>query len=104
MYFLLDILLAKTLIVPQGKIVSISDKEFEYNCDTDPGFSGSPIILASNAKVIGIHKQGIINKKINAGTFLGIIEELIEHKENNNINNNKYGVFNDIDKMNVKIM
>ena len=39
-----------------GKIVSISDKEFEYNCDTDPGFSGSPIILASNAKVIGIHK------------------------------------------------
>ena len=70
-----------------GKIVSISDKEFMHNCDTERGFSGSPIILASNSKVVGIHKEGIIDKKLNAGTLLGIIDEFNENKNNNNINN-----------------
>ena len=46
--------------------------------------------------MIGIHKQGIINKKINAGTFLGIIDELNKPDSN--------GTFNIIDKMNIKMM
>ena len=54
-----------------GKITSISVNEFKHNCDIDTGSSGSPIILISNSKVIGIHKVGIIN--INIGSFLGII-------------------------------
>ena len=85
-----------------GKIVSISDKEFLHNCDTERGFSGSPIILASNSKVIGVHKEGIIDKKLNAGTLLGIIGEFTENKDNINIKKNK--IFNAIDKMNIKIM
>ena len=85
-----------------GKIVSISDKEFLHNCDTERGFSGSPIILASISKVIGVHKEGIIDKKLNAGTLLGIIGEFTENKDNINIKKNK--IFNAIDKMNIKIM
>ena len=85
-----------------GKIVSISDKEFLHNCDTERGFSGSPIILASNSKVIGVHKEGIIDKNLNAGTLLGIIGEFTENKDNINIKKNK--IFNAIDKMNIKIM
>jgi len=87
-----------------GKIVSISDKEFMHNCDTERGFSGSPIILASNSKVVGIHKEGIIDKKLNAGTLLGIIDEFNENKNNNNINNENYGIFYAINEMNIKIM
>ena len=86
--------LGKDIECSPGKIISISDIEFEHNCDTEQGFSGSPIILASNSKVIGIHKQGIIDKKLNVGTFLGKIDEL------------KYNInkgFNIIDKMNIKI-
>ena len=67
-----------------GKITKITDIEFEHNCDTDPGYSGSPIFLSSNSKVIGIHKLGIVNKKINAGTFLGKIDEFNEDKEEEN--------------------
>jgi len=87
-----------------GKIIAISDIEFEHNCDTEKGFSGSPIILASNSKVIGIHKEGIINKKVNAGTFLGIIGEFNENKDNKKLNKEKYEIFNAIDKMNIKVM
>ena len=87
-----------------GKIVSILENEFEHNCHTEKGFSGSPIILASNSKVIGVHKEGIIDKNLNAGTLLGIIGELNENKDNNNINNQNNEIFNAIDKMNIKIM
>ena len=54
-----------------GIITSISVNEFKHNCDIDTGSCGSPIILVSNYKVVGIHKVGIIN--INIGSFLGII-------------------------------
>jgi hypothetical protein len=94
--------LGKDIECAPGKIVSISDKEFLHNCDTERGFSGSPIILASNSKVIGVHKEGIIDKKLNAGTLLGIIGEFTENKDNINIKKNK--IFNAIDKMNIKIM
>ena len=94
--------LGKDIECAPGKIVSISDKEFLHNCDTERGFSGSPIILASNSKVIGVHKEGIIDKNLNAGTLLGIIGEFTENKDNINIKKNK--IFNAIDKMNIKIM
>ena len=46
-----------------GKIIRISNYEFYHNIDTDIGSSGSPIILSSNLKVVGIHKGGILAKK-----------------------------------------
>ena len=59
-----------------GKITEIlEDKEFEHDCDTDKGYSGSPIILPKNLKVIGIHKGGIYEQHINRGIFLGIVLE-----------------------------
>ena len=38
-----------------GKISSISGSEFKHECKTGRYSSGSPIILATNLKVVGIH-------------------------------------------------
>ena len=64
------------------------DNEFKHNCDTDKGSSGSPIILASNLNVIGIHTGGVIktNESFNLGTFIGTI---MSNKINNYNMNNK---------------
>ena len=61
----------------------INNYEFIHNINTEPGSSGSPIILIHSLKVIGIHKQGDKYKPINYGTFIGEI-----FKDNNIINNN----------------
>jgi V8-like Glu-specific endopeptidase len=65
----------KSTHVASGKILKITNTiEFNHNADTDYGSSGSPVILFSNNKVIGIHKKrGSGN--YNEGTFIG---ELIE--------------------------
>jgi len=63
------------------KIMEISNTnyyEFEHSIDTDKGSSGSPIILASISKVIGIHKHG--DNKIHYGTF---IREIFKNKNLN---------------------
>ena len=70
-----------------GKITKIMDNGFQHNCDTDKVSSGSPIILASNLNVIGIHTGGVIktNESFNLGSFIGTI---MSNKMNNyNINN-----------------
>ena len=53
-----------------GKIENIEDFEFEHTIPTDYGSSGSPIILLSINKVIGIHKEADNLKQINRGTFI----------------------------------
>jgi len=65
----------KSTHAASGKILKITNTiEFNHNADTDYGSSGSPVILFSNNKVIGIHKKrGSGN--YNEGTFIG---ELIE--------------------------
>ena len=57
---------------------------FYHNSSTNPGSSGSPILLYSKNKIniIGIHKGGNVEKKLNAGNF---IEELIESLITNRI-------------------
>ena len=55
-----------------GIIKSIDEAhEYTFNhlCSTEEGSSGSPI-LASNNKLIGIHKESVNNKNFNRGTFL----------------------------------
>ena len=85
--YLLGYPLGKTVEYSPGKIKSISKGEFEHNCDTDLGSSGSPILL--NGLVIGIHKAGNreIGNIINLGSFIGNIIEEIKNK--NEIYNHK---------------
>ena len=62
------------LEVASGKIIEILDNfEFKHSIDTESGSSGSPIILPTTLKVIGIHKAGEKFSKINYGIFIGEI-------------------------------
>ena len=73
--------------VSNGTIINIKNFEFEHNISTDSGSSGSPIIILNNnvnlIQVIGIHKNGDKNKKINGGTFIG---EIFKEKEESHVN------------------
>ena len=59
-----------------------------YNCNTNEGSSGSPILKLSNKKIIGIHKGGSSIKEYNKGTILKYpIKEYLNkiNNENNEI-------------------
>ena len=73
-----DIEFFKERHICSGEITSVlNNYEFEHTLHTEVGSSGSPICLINNQNVIGIHKDGDIEEKINYGTFIGyIIEEL----------------------------
>ena len=74
--------------ISSGKIINILDNsEFEHSLDTGPGNSGSPICLANNLFVVGIHKEGNRFKPINYGTFLGYILDNL--KNENKLKRNK---------------
>ena len=62
-----------------GNIKAINEysNEITHLVSTTHGSSGSPIILVNTTEVIGIHKQGKIDKKENYGNFIyPIIESL----------------------------
>jgi len=85
--------------ISSGKITKILDElEFEHSLDTGPGNSGSPICLASNLFVVGIHKQGHKTEPINYGTFLGYILNILEKEEkfDNKIEENNNIIFEDL--------
>jgi hypothetical protein len=70
-----------------GKIKLINNFTFEHSVDTDQGSSGSPVILISNCKLVGIHKKKNLHNKNNCGTFIGFIIKEIQnnikiHKKN----------------------
>ena len=82
----------KELADGSGEIINIDGYEFEHNIHTEQGSSGSPIILFNLLKVIGIHKFGDLEKKINVGTFIGEIFDEIKDdiiEENNEKKNIK---------------
>ena len=68
-----------------GTIIDIYEYEFDHNISTDNGSSGCPIILLNNnmnlIQVIGIHKNGSKELKINGGTFIGEIFDKELNKE-----------------------
>ena len=78
--------------IAAGTIKNIGDEyeyEFEHNIDTTNGSSGSPIIIPNTLKVIGIHKEGDKEEKINYGSFIGEIfkdknKSKNKHKDNSN--------------------
>ena len=76
--FMLQYPLGGQLKSASGKITDfdkIFTHNFYHNIDTDEGSSGSPIILNSNFKVIGVHVGAPEDKDIseNYATFLGSI-------------------------------
>ena len=55
---------------------------FFHNCNTKPGFSGGPIILINNLKIIGMHKGYEKNYKMNIGIyFKEILKNINEESE-----------------------
>ena len=61
----------------RGKIIEINGFELYHDINTEVGYSGSPIILCTTLKVIGIHKGGERKKNINFGVFIGeILKEI----------------------------
>ena len=90
--------LGKKASCSSGKIVKIYNYQFDHNIATESGSSGCPILLLNDninlIKVIGIHKNGDKEIKINGGTFIGeIIKEIKKDSEkdlNKNIGNNNY--------------
>ena len=65
------------LTLSLGKIINIKDKkEIFYDCNTEAGWSGGPILTKDN-KVIGIHKGTDNKEKLNYGICIkNIIEDI----------------------------
>ena len=59
----------KKLCYSKGGIIRIDNYELIHNASTDIGSSGSPIFIKNSTEVIGIHKQGNIEKSENYGNF-----------------------------------
>ena len=85
--FIIQYPLGGPLRKSEGKILSVDkyEKSLSYNASTDSGSSGSPIFLENTSLVIGMHKQGFLNKegtvKENYGNFIGpIICSLIDNE------------------------
>jgi hypothetical protein len=76
----------KELADGSGEIININGYEFEHNIHTEQGSSGSPIILFNLLNVIGIHKYGDLEKRVNIGTFIGEIFDEIK-KDLSEVNN-----------------
>ena len=73
-------------------------EEFEHSLDAIGGNSGSPICLANNLFVVGIHKQGDGKRPINYGTFLGYILDILEKEEKEKNERDKEKVEKGVDK------
>ena len=77
--------------IASGKIMEIlNNNEFKHNLDVEIGSSGSPIILTSTLKVIGIHKEGDQFSSLNIGLFLGELFKKNKDRFKNNIINEDY--------------
>ena len=85
-----------------GKIIEINGNEFTHEACTDAGSSGSPVILISNSRVIGIHKGGNsdCDELINYGTFIGAIFEEINKEYAKISDMNNYKVLDKTEKVN----
>ena len=73
-----------------GRIDEVKNIDFFHKIDTEPGSSGSPIILYYNSYVIGIHKGVDKNKNLNIGAFIGEVINNLKRNNENNIKNNYF--------------
>ena len=76
--------------IASGKIEEIHNEQFYHSMSTQFGSSGCPIILNNNninlIQVIGIHKNADNNKKLNGGTFIGVIIDKLKNIPNDILN------------------
>jgi hypothetical protein len=68
--YILQYVKGKELMNAKGIIKDIDKNEFTHLANTEKGSSGSPIFLENSINVIGIHKEGNINKTENYGDFI----------------------------------
>ena len=68
-----------------GQINEIIGFDFKHTLDSRSSSSGSPICLIDNKCVVGIHKQGDLERPVNYGIFLGIILDNLENNESNEV-------------------
>jgi NAD-dependent SIR2 family protein deacetylase len=86
--------------VSYGIINEIKSDNYDiaHLCNTFPGSSGSPILMLSSNKVIGIHKGGSERFDFNKGTFLKFpIEEYLENKNISIIFKNKEDYYKELE-------
>ena len=78
-------LFEKQKFITSGKISEIKDFHFAHTLHTKGGSSGSPICLINNRNhnVIGIHKAGNKVERINYGTFIGYVLDILEKEKDN---------------------
>ena len=74
----------------RGQIKEINKYEFTHLANTYYGSSGSPVFLEKSIKVIGIHKQGNIEKNENYADFIYPVIKLINEEKGNIKNNSIY--------------
>ena len=74
------------LAFSQGGIQCFDDFKIKHLVSTYKGFSGSPILLQNNFKIIGIHKAGNTKKNENIGIFFQNILTHFLLENNSNIN------------------
>ena len=88
-----------------GRVKNISDFDIDYYCYTDFGSSGSPILLLSKLKLIGVHKKKT-QFNFNRGTLIKaaidklnsqkpILAELTKKKDNPNFEKKEYQLVQD---------
>ena len=84
MYAINSIKNGRKLVFSNGIIKGSQDNNFEYTCNTYPGFSGGCIVNKDNNCVIGIHQGEIKTSNeniVNAGIFIrDVINYIKEHK------------------------
>ena len=72
------------------KEIKSDNHDIVHFCNTFPGSSGSPILMLSSNKVIGIHRGGHPKFPFNMGTFLKFpIDEFLENKNTTKIKKNE---------------
>lgn len=77
----------KNLSFSQGKIKNIWGYNLLHTVSTDRGSSGSPLVLSSDNKIIGIHKSAIKEKQCNAATNIQTIVQALRIIYNSQITN-----------------
>ena len=73
----------KNLELSYGFITNIKKEKIKHLCSTENGSSGSPILLLSNNKVIGIHIGAYKddNKNLNVGVLINFFIDEINQKD-----------------------
>ena len=99
--YLLNYKDGKEIFTSYGLLLSITESEIKYKCNTDTGSSGSPILLLKSNKVIGVHYGSVKDNFFNFGTlilklifeFQRISNNILVIKKANDLKNNLYSLF-----------